>query len=66
MGRPVRMSVRKAFTVINEADMLKGSLRTLAGVAVLASLSAASGVAQAPDAALVAKARAIHDKVVAL
>ena len=46
--------------------MLKGSLKTLAGVAILASLGAAPVLAQRNDPALEAKARAIHDKVIAL
>jgi membrane dipeptidase len=54
-------------TVINEADMWKGSMRTLARVAMLASLAIGSAAAQgATDPALESRARAIHDRVIAL
>jgi membrane dipeptidase len=47
--------------------MGKGSVMTLARVAVLASVAIASAGAQAPtDSALEARARAIHDRVIAL
>ena len=46
--------------------MGKGSVMTLARVAVLASLAIASAGAQGTDPALEAKARAIHDRVIAL
>jgi len=46
--------------------MWKGSVRTLASVAMLASLAGVAAAQQATDPALEAKARAIHDRVIAL
>src|SRR3954451_11336197 len=46
--------------------MWKGSMRMLATVAGLASLTGIAGAQQTNDPALEAKARAIHDRVIAL
>lgn len=46
--------------------MWKGSVRTLASVAMLASLAGVAAAQQATDPALEAKARAIHHRVIAL
>ncbi len=46
--------------------MWKGSLRTLASLAMLASVAGVATAQQANDPALEAKARAIHDRVIAL
>jgi len=46
--------------------MRKGSVRLLLEAAVLVSFTGIAGAQPAPDSALVAKARAIHDRVIAL
>jgi membrane dipeptidase len=46
--------------------MWKGSLRTIASIAVLASVAGVAAAQQANDPALEARARAIHDRVIAL
>ena len=46
--------------------MWKGSVRTLASLAMLASVAGVAAAQQANDPALEAKARAIHDRVIAL
>jgi len=46
--------------------MWKGSVRMLASVGMLASISGIAGAQQPTDPALEAKARAIHDRVIAL
>src|SRR5678810_542665 len=46
--------------------MWKGSVRTLASLAMLASAAGVAAAQQANDPALEAKARAIHDRVIAL
>jgi membrane dipeptidase len=46
--------------------MWKGSVRTLATLAMLASVAGVAAAQQANDPALEAKARAIHDRVIAL
>src|SRR5215217_8359168 len=46
--------------------MWKGSVRTLASLAMLASVAGVAAGQQANDPALQAKARAIHDRVIAL
>jgi membrane dipeptidase len=46
--------------------MRKGSVRLLLSAAALVSLTGVAGGQQATDSALVAKARAIHDRVIAL
>jgi membrane dipeptidase len=46
--------------------MRKGSVRLLLSAAVLVSFTGIASAQQTPDSALVAKARAIHDRVIAL